>query len=303
MVIQKPPLAGRDPAQPGRWARNRRLLGGDPGAVAGLLIIVAFLLTGIFAPFIAPYDPLAQDIARGFEISGADHWLGTDEYGRDLLSRIIHGARPALLIGVLSVAVSLGIGVPIGMLAGFSMGAVDRIVGGVVDVMLTLPSLLLALMVVALLGASTGALVIAIGISHVPIFVRLARGSTLVVRSLDYVSQSRTFGAGVPHILFRHILPNISGPLIIVATLSIAGAIREEASLSFLGLGVQPPYPSWGNLIRDGVANVLEAPHLAVLPGVALTLAVLAFNLVGDSLRDMLDPRDLSSSAASRGRR
>ena len=137
------------------------------------------------------------------------------------------------------------------------------------------------------------------GIAHVPIFIRLARGSTLVVRQLDYVSQARTFGAGTVHILFRHILPNISGPLIIMATLSIAGAVREEASLSFLGLGVQPPYPSWGNLIRDGVANVLTAPLLAVLPGAALTLAVLAFNLIGDALRDMLDPRDLT--AGTRG--
>lgn len=299
-AVQEP--AGATATPPGAWRRARRLLRRDRGAIVGLLVIALFVLGGIFAPLIAPYDPLAQDIARGFDTASAAHWLGTDEYGRDLLSRIIHGARPALLIGVLSVCVSLGIGVPIGMLAGFCMGTVDRVVGVVVDVMLALPSLLMALMVVALLGASTWALVLAIGISHVPIFIRLARGSTLVVRNLDYVSQSRTFGAGVPHMLFRHILPNISGPLIIMATLSVAGAIREEASLSFLGLGVQPPYPSWGNLIRDGVANVLDAPHLAVLPGVALTLAVLAFNLVGDALRDMLDPRDLSTSVATRGR-
>ena len=267
----------------------------DPGAAIGCAVIAFFVIIAVFAPWVAPYDPTTQHIIRATEGPSADFWLGTDEFGRDLLSRIIHGARPALLVGVLSVLVSIGIGVPAGMLAGYHLGWVDRVVGWVVDIMLALPSLLLALMVVALLGASTGVLVLAIGISHVPIFIRLARGSTLVVRNLDYVAQARSFGASDLHILRRHVLPNIIGPLIIIATLSIAGAIREEASLSFLGLGVQPPQPSWGNLIRDGVADVLEAPLLAVLPGIALTLAVLAFNMVGDALRDMLDPRDLTA--------
>ncbi|WP_372624191.1 ABC transporter permease [Falsiroseomonas sp.] len=277
-----------------------RTLRRDPAAAIGSGFIVLFALVALLAPWIAPYDPTAQHIIRASEPPSAAFWLGTDEFGRDLLSRIIHGARPALLIGVLSVCVSIAIGVPIGMLAGYHLGWVDRAVGWVVDIMLALPSLLLALMVVALLGASTLVLVLAIGISHVPIFVRLARGSTLVVRNLEYVSQARSFGASDLHILRRHVLPNILGPLIIMATLSIAGAIREEASLSFLGLGVQPPHPSWGNLIRDGVANILDAPHLAILPGIALTLAVLAFNMVGDSLRDMLDPRDLTASDAKK---
>jgi ABC-type dipeptide/oligopeptide/nickel transport system permease subunit len=274
----------------------RRTLRRDPAAAIGCAVIAVFALAALLAPWIAPYDPTTQHIIRASEGPGAEFWLGTDEFGRDLLSRIIHGARPALLIGVLSVAVSIAIGVPVGMLAGYHLGWVDRAVGWVVDVMLALPSLLLALMVVALLGASTFVLVLAIGISHVPIFVRLARGSTLVVRNLEFVSQARSFGASDLHILRRHVLPNILGPLIIMGTLSIAGAIREEASLSFLGLGVQPPHPSWGNLIRDGVAGILESPHLAILPGIALTLAVLAFNMVGDSLRDMLDPRDLTAS-------
>jgi len=267
----------------------------DPGAAAGAAVILVFAVLALLAPWVAPYDPTAQNIARAMQGPSADYLLGTDEFGRDLLSRIIHGARPALLVGVLSVAVSVAIGVPIGMLAGYHLGWVDRVVGWAVDIMLALPSLLLALMIVALLGASTGVLVVAIGVSHVPIFVRLARGSTLVVRGLEYVALARSFGASDLHILRRHVLPNIVGPLIIMATLSIAGAIREEASLSFLGLGVQAPRPSWGNLIRDGVANVLEAPLLAILPGIALTLAVLAFNMVGDALRDMLDPRDLTA--------
>ncbi|MGK7871109.1 ABC transporter permease [Falsiroseomonas sp. E2-1-a20] len=273
-----------------------RTLRSDPGAALGCLFIAIFALTALLAPWISPYEPTAQHIVRASEGPSAHFWLGTDDFGRDLLSRIIHGSRPALLVGVLSVLVAIGLGVPVGMLAGYHLGWVDRVVGWVVDIMLALPSLLLALMVVALLGASTGVLVLAIGISHVPIFVRLARSSTMVVRNLEFVSQARSFGASDLHILRRHILPNIIGPLIIMGTLSIAGAIREEASLSFLGLGVQAPHPSWGNLIRDGVADILESPHLAILPGIALTLAVLAFNMVGDSLRDMLDPRDLTAS-------
>jgi ABC-type dipeptide/oligopeptide/nickel transport system permease subunit len=286
---------------PAPLAAPLALLRRDPGAALGAAVILVFVVLAIFAPWIAPHDPLAQNISRALEEPSATYWLGTDEFGRDLLSRIIHGTRPALLIGVLSVLVSIAIGVPIGMLAGYRLGWVDRAVSAAVDVMLALPALLVALMVVALLGASTTTLVLAIGVSHVPIFVRLARGSTMVIRNLDYVAQARTFGASDWHILRRHVLPNIAGPLIIMATLSIAGAIREEASLSFLGLGVQPPNPSWGNLIRDGVANVLEAPLLAVLPGAALTLAVLAFNLIGDSLRDMLDPRDLASADRKKG--
>lgn len=281
-------------AGPTRLRAALDLLRRDKPAAIGALVILVFALVALLAPLIAPYDPTAQNVARALEEPGADHWLGTDEFGRDMLSRIIHGARPALLVGVLSVCVSVAIGLPIGMIAGYRLGWVDRVVGWLVDTMLALPALLLALMVVALLGASTTVLVVAIGVAHVPIFVRLARGSTLVVRNLDYVAQAKTFGASDLHILVRHVLPNIAGPLIIMATLSIAGAIREEASLSFLGLGIQPPAPSWGNLIRDGVAQVLEAPLLAILPGAALTLAVLAFNMVGDSLRDLLDPRDLA---------
>jgi len=288
-------------AGPTRLSAALGLLRRDKPAAVGALVILLFAVVALLAPLIAPYDPTAQDVARALEEPGTEHWLGTDEFGRDMLSRIIFGTRPALLVGVLSVCVSVAIGLPIGMLAGYRLGWMDRVVGWLVDTMLALPALLLALMVVALLGASTAVLVIAIGVAHVPIFVRLARGSTLVVRNLDYVAQARTFGASDLHILFRHILPNIAGPLIIMATLSIAGAIREEASLSFLGLGIQPPAPSWGNLIRDGVAQVLEAPLLAILPGAALTLAVLAFNLVGDSLRDLLDPRDLAAGGSRKG--
>jgi peptide/nickel transport system permease protein len=271
------------------------LLRQDPAAFLGLVAILVLAAIAIFAPWLAPHDPTAQSVARALEGPSADYWLGTDDYGRDLLSRIIFGARPALLVGVCSVLVSMAIGVPLGMIAGFRLGWIDQVTGWLVDIMLSLPSLLLALMVVTLLGSSSTVLILAIGISHVPIFLRLARSSTMVLRNHEFINLARSFGATNFFIIRRHILPNVLGPIITMATLSIAGAIREEASLSFLGLGIQPPEPSWGNLIRDGVANFLEAPGLAVIPGAVLTIAVLAFNLVGDSLRDLLDPRNLTT--------
>lgn len=277
------------------------LLLSDRGACAGLILIAAVALIALLAPFIAG-DPTAQSIAHALQSPSAQHWFGTDEFGRDVYSRVIYGARPALFVGLLSVLVSLAIGVPLGMLAGFRGGWFDTAVSGTVDVMLSFPALLLALMIVALVGSSLTVLVLAIGVAHVPIFVRLARSSTLLIRELDYVAASRSFGAGERHILLRHIFPNILGPLIVMATLSIGGAIREEAALSFLGLGVQPPNPSWGNLIRDGVTTILEAPWLALIPGLCLTVSVLAFNILGDAVRDVLDPRDLASSALKKGK-
>jgi ABC-type dipeptide/oligopeptide/nickel transport system permease subunit len=268
----------------------------DRGALSGLIIIGLVLLVAVFAPWIAD-DPTAQSIVNALKPPSAEFWFGTDEFGRDIVSRVIYGARPALLVGVLSVLVSVAIGVPLGMTAGLRGGWMDTGVSGAVDIMLSFPPLLLALMVVTLVGSSTLVLVMAIGIAHVPIFVRLARSSTLLIRELDYVAASRSFGGREVHVLTQHIFPNIVGPIIVMGTLSIAGAIREEAALSFLGLGVQPPNPSWGNLIRDGVATILEAPWLALIPGVCLTISVLAFNILGDSVRDMLDPRDLASSA------
>lgn len=270
------------------------LLTRDTPAFIALLFILGLVLIAIFAPFVAPYDPVAQNIMIAFQPPSAEHWLGTDEFGRDILSRVIFGARPALIVGTLSVAFAMAIGLPVGMLAGLHMGWLDRIVGWMVDIMLAFPSLLLALLIVTLLGSSLPMLVVAIGISNVPLFVRLARSSTLVVKNLEFVHLSRTFGASNWRIIRSHILPNIVGPIIVMATLSVAGAIREEASLSFLGLGVLPPAPSWGNLIRDGIISIFEAPYLAVLPGIILTFSVLAFNMVGDALRDLLDPRGVT---------
>ena len=268
-----------------------KILKQDKTALIGFFIILGLIATALFAPYISPYGYSEQHIINAFEGPGPGFWLGTDEFGRDLLTRMIWGSRPALLVGVLSVIVSVSIGVPIGLMAGYKLGVVDRAISWCVDVALSFPSILLGLMIVILLGPGIVNVALAIGISHIPQYVRLARGPTMSVRNLDFVRASKALGATDARIAFSHILPNIIGPIIIMGTLSIAGAIRMEASLSFLGFGVNPPTPSWGNLIRDGVDNILQSPWMALFPGLALTFSVLAFNMVGDSLRDMFDPR------------
>jgi ABC-type dipeptide/oligopeptide/nickel transport system permease subunit len=277
-------------------ARAWRLLREDRTALAGMIIILAFLLVAIFASWLAPFQPTDQHILDAFRPPNATYWLGTDEFGRDIFSRIIHGSRPALLVGLFSVGLSMGIGIPLGLMAGLKMGWLDRVVGWLVDLMLSFPSLLLGLIIVTLLGSGLQMVILAIGIAHVPLFIRLARGSTLVVKQMDFIAAGQSLGASDIYLAFRHILPNIIGPLIVMGTLGIAGAIRQEASLSFLGLGIQPPIPSWGNMIREGVQNILQTPWLALFPGLALTLSVLAYNMVGDSLRDIFDPRDSGGS-------
>lgn len=271
-----------------------------PGAGISLVIIAALLIVAILAPALAPCDPISQDVAAALQPPGWAHLLGTDDYGRDILSRIIYGARPALEVGLLSAGLAAGMGTPFGLLAGYAGGWLDGAISGIVDVLLSFPMLLLAILVVTLAGSSIVTVIIAVGFAQIPIFVRLARGSAVVIRELDYVAASRSFGAGSLRILRRHILPNAIGPLVVMLALGIASAIREEAGLSFLGLGVQPPNPSWGNLIRDGVDNILDAPWLALFPGLALTISVLVFNLIGDAVRDILDPRDIVGRADPR---
>jgi peptide/nickel transport system permease protein len=287
------PAAGNNAAEPrfGLLREMWRILKQDKTALSGFIVILGIIAVAILAPLISPYGFSEQHILDTFKDPGPDYLLGTDEFGRDLLTRIIWGARPALLVGVLSVLVSIGIGVPIGLMAGYKMGYVDRIVSWWVDVALSFPSILLGLMIVILLGPGLFNVSLAIGISHVPQYIRLSRGPTMALRGLDFVSASKALGATDLRIAFGHVLPNIVGPIIIMGTLSIAGAIRMEASLSFLGFGVTPPDPSWGNLIREGVDNILQSPWVALFPGLALTFSVLAFNMVGDSLRDMFDPR------------
>jgi peptide/nickel transport system permease protein len=259
--------------------------------VAGLVVVVFFVLVAACAPWIAPFDPVKTSWTLIRKAPSWAHWMGTDENGRDVLSRVIWGARASLLAGVISVTIAVGVGVPIGLLAGFAGGKTDMVIGRLVDAMLASPFLILAIALAAFLGPSLQNAMIAIGITATPIFVRVARGATLDAATNDYVEAARALGNPPWRVAARHVLPNIVPPVMVQATLAIAGAIIAEASLSFLGLGQQPPAPSWGSMLNSAQRFLTQAPWLAVFPGAAIFLVVLSFNLVGDGLRDALDPR------------
>ncbi len=260
-------------------------------AVFGLIVVVAMVLLAVAAPWVAPFDPLATSFAIVRRAPSGTHWFGTDEVGRDLLSRVIWGGRASLAAGVISVSIAVGVGVPLGMLAGYAGGVVDALVSRITDAMLAIPFLILAIALAAFLGPSLGNAMIAIGITATPIFVRLSRGQVLAVRAEDYVEAARAVGNPPHRILLRHILPNILPPVIVQATLAIAAANIAEASLSFLGLGQQPPAPSWGSMLNTAQRFLTQAPWMAIYPGLAIFVTVLAFNLLGDGLRDALDPK------------
>ena len=268
-----------------RRLRNRQ------GAVFGLAVIVVFILLALFAPLIAPYDPAAQSWAAVRKPPSALHWLGTDEVGRDILARIIFGARASLLAGVISILIAISVGVPVGLIAGFLGGFLDGLLSRITDAMLACPFLILAIALAAFLGPSLGNAMIAIGVTTTPIFVRLTRGQVMAIKVEDYVEAARAIGNPRWRIALVHILPNILPALLVQATLSIATAIIAEASLSFLGLGQQPPAPSWGSMLNSAQRFLSTAPWMAVWPGLAIFLTVLSFNLLGDGLRDALDPR------------
>ncbi len=269
----------------------RRLLR-RKSAVLGLVIVVLLIIVAIFAPLIAPFDPVQQAYAYVRKPPSMRNWFGTDESGRDLLSRVIFGARASLLAGVVSVAIAVSIGVPVGMLAGYRGGLTDALISRITDAMLAIPFLILAIALAAFLGPSLTNAMIAIGVTATPIFVRLTRGQVLVVKTEDYVEAARAVGNGPFRIAFRHILPNIAPALLVQASLTIAAAIIAEASLSFLGLGQQPPAPSWGSMLNTAQRFLTNAPWMAIWPGLAIFLAVLSFNLLGDGLRDALDPKE-----------
>ena len=277
------------PQSPARLALRRFLA--RPVAVAGLVVIVAFIAIAVCAPLISPYDPIATSWTAIRKAPSALHWMGTDEDGRDVLSRVIFGARASLLAGVISVLIAAGIGVPAGLLAGFAGGWTDALLSRVVDAMLACPFLILAIALAAFLGPDLTNAMIAIGVSTAPRFMRVARAATLDAASNDYVEAARAVGNPAWRVAVRHVLPNIVPPILVQGTLSIAQAIIAEASLSFLGLGQQPPDPSWGSMLNSAQRFLSQAPWLAVFPGVAIFLCVLSFNLVGDGLRDALDPR------------
>jgi peptide/nickel transport system permease protein len=262
-----------------------------PVAVGGFAIIALFVAVAIFAPAIAPYDPIGTSWTAIRKAPTLAHWMGTDENGRDVLSRVLYGARASLLAGVVSVLIAAGIGVPAGLLAGLSGGWIDAILSRIVDAMLACPFLILAIALAAFLGPDLTNAMIAIGVSTAPRFMRVARAATMDAASNDYVEAARALGNPPWRVAVRHVLPNIVPPVLVQGTLAIAAAIIAEASLSFLGLGQQPPDPSWGSMLNSAQRFLTQAPWLAVFPGLAIFLCVLSFNLVGDGLRDALDPR------------
>jgi peptide/nickel transport system permease protein len=255
----------------------------------GLLLFIA--LVALLAPWIAPHDPLLQNIAYRLEPPSAQFWLGTDSYGRDVLSRLIYGARVSLLVGFVAILIAMCIGASLGILAGYVGGMVDQFIMGLVDVLLSFPTLLLGLMVAAMLGASLENLIIAIAITEIAPFVRVARAPTIALKQREFVEAGRALGYGPLRLMGVHILPNMISDVVVLGSLWMASAIRTEASLSFIGLGVPPPAATWGGMIREGFENILDAWWLTVFPSIAILLTVLALNLLGDALRDAIDPK------------
>lgn len=267
-----------------RFKRNR-------AALIGLVAVLLGTLLAIFAPIVAPYDPIKIDLRTSRQVPSSENLLGTDELGRDILSRIIYGFRISLTIGLVSVAVGLSFGVLLGAPSGYFGGWLDIVVMRAVDIMMSFPAILLAIIVVTILGPGLYNAMLAVGLAQVPLYSRLVRGLTLKLKSEDYVDAARALGASNSRIIFRHILPNCLSPLIVQATLNIASAILSAAVLGFLGLGAAPPTPEWGAMLSSGRLYMRVAPHISIFPGLAIMVTVLAFNLMGDGLRDALDPR------------
>ena len=268
-----------------RFLRNR-------AAVVGLMLVVLLVLLAVFAPLLAPYAPDAQNLRARLRGPSAEHWFGTDEFGRDILSRVLYGARISLFTGLVPVVSGLLVGTTIGLVAGYYRGRIDDVLMRVMDVLLAFPSLLLALAVVGALGPGLVNAVIAVAIVAVPGYARLARSVVIATREEEFVQAARALGARDPRLLVRHVLPTTLGPLSVQATLGIGFAILSMAGLSFLGLGVQPPTADWGEMLARGRRFLPDSPWLLLYPGAAISLTVLAFNLFGDGLRDALDPRD-----------
>jgi peptide/nickel transport system permease protein len=268
-----------------------RLFQNKFGVLGGLFLLLLVILA-VFAPWLAPYNPVKQDYMSVLQPPSAKHWFGTDALGRDILSRIIYGAQVSLKAGIISVGIALVIGVPIGLISGYFKGFWDEIIiMRVTDAMLSFPSLVLALTLAAVLGAGLNNAMIAIGLVYTPSFIRLVRGEVLAQREREYVEAARSSGISHWRIMLFHILPNAWAPIMVQATLSVAGAILSEASLSFLGLGTQPPTPSWGAMLSEGQGYLTQAPWMSIWPGVFIFLAVMSINVFGDAVRDMLDPK------------
>jgi len=285
----------RLPMSPRTLVIGRRIagnIGHNPLAATGVVLVILFVILALFAPWIAPQDPAAINLPVRLDSISHAHWLGTDELGRDILSRIIYGARISMLVGSSVVLASLGLGLMIGAIAGYYGGAIDRFVNIVLmNAFLSFPGILIAIAFVAFRGPGIFNLVVALSLGGWVGYARLVRGQVLAAREREFVEASRALGASDLRILTRHILPNIIQPVIVQAAIGMAGAILAEATMSFLGLGVPPPTASWGTMLNDGRSHLFDAPHLVLFPSVAVMLAVLSFNFIGDALRDYLDPR------------
>ncbi len=268
------------------WKRARR----SPQAIVGSLIVLIFAFMAIFGPLLSPYPPTTMKMTKRLAPPGGEFTLGTDDFGRDILSRILHGAGASFQVGLFSVGIALIVGTLLGLLSGYRGGWLDTLIMSLMDILFAFPAVLLAIAIIAILGPTLSNVILAIGIVNLPAFVRLTRGSVLSVKNLLYVEAARSTGVSAIKIALRHILPNILAPIIVQGSLTIAAAILTEASLSYLGLGNPPPAPSWGNMLSSGYGFMQTSPWPAIFPGLAIMLAVLGFNLMGDGLRDALDP-------------
>ncbi len=281
------PEAAGDSIWRTRWRMFRR----SRLALPGLVLFGLFVVIGLLAPWIAPYDPNRNDLLAVMASPSAEHWFGTDELGRDIFSRILYGARISLLEGVLSVAIAMIIGIPIGVVSGYAGGRVDAVIMRLIDVLMAFPGVLLAIVIISVLGPSLINAILAVGLYTVPIFARLARGLTMSAKEELYVEACRAIGMSDLRIVARHIFPNISAPIFAMATLRVGIAILTCASISFLGLGAQAPLPEWGAMLSNSRTSMLIAPHLALFPGLAIILLVLGLNLFQDGVQAALDPK------------
>ncbi|MBR1601905.1 MAG: ABC transporter permease [Synergistaceae bacterium] len=275
----------------GAFAEVLFRLSKSPLAMFGLAIILLLIFCALFAEAISPYSPIKQDLMHMFETPSAEHWLGTDEFGRDILSRLIYGARVSLQVGFIAVGIALVVGGMLGAVSGYYSGWLDNSIMRVMDVLLSIPQTLLAIAIVAALGPSLMNLMIAVGISAVPTYARIVRGSVLSIRSMEFIEAARAVGSSDLRIILRHILPNSMAPIIVQSTLGVASAILNAAGLSFIGLGIQPPNPEWGAMLSGGRQYIRDFPHMTLYPGLAIMFTILALNFLGDGLRDALDPK------------
>jgi peptide/nickel transport system permease protein len=259
--------------------------------LAGIVMVVGLILIAALAGLIAPYDPIANNVRAALQAPSSFYYFGTDRFGRDVFSRVVFGSRLSLFVALVSVSISAVIGVALGLVSGYFRGWIDNLIGRIMDVFFSFPALLLAIGVAAMLGPGLNNAIIAIAVVYSPVFGRVVRGPVLVERGKEYVEAARVMGASSPRIILKHVFPNVLSPLIVQATITLSQAILVEAYLSFLGLGTQPPFPSWGTMLQEGRTFLETAPWMSIFPGLAIMLTVLAFNLLGDGIRDVLDPR------------